>query len=60
MDEEKLTILVQELEGWYNLQHEDFDNDLVKDKCLKEIAREIHAICKEQAAQYYFHYTRAY
>jgi hypothetical protein len=24
----------------YNLQHQDYDNNLVKDKCWKEIARE--------------------
>jgi len=37
MDEEKLNVLVQELECWYNLQYEDFDNDLVKDRCWKEM-----------------------
>ena len=51
MDEEKLTILVQEPEWWYILQHEDFDNDLIKDKLWKKIAREIHAKYKEQVAQ---------
>jgi hypothetical protein len=60
MDEEKLIVLVHEPECWYNLQHEDFDNDLVKYRCWKEIVREIQAKCKERATQYYFHYTKAY
>jgi hypothetical protein len=60
MDEEKLTVLVQEPECWYTLQHEDFEDDMVKDKRWKEIAREIHAKCKERAAQYYFHYKKVY
>jgi hypothetical protein len=54
MNEQQLISLVQGRECWYNLQHEDFDNDLVKDKCWKERAREIHAKCKEQSAQYFF------
>jgi bifunctional pyridoxal-dependent enzyme with beta-cystathionase and maltose regulon repressor activities len=39
MDEEKLIILVQGHECLYNLQH-DYDNNLVKDNCWKEIAGE--------------------
>jgi hypothetical protein len=38
MDEEKLIILVQGHESFYNLQHNDYDNNLVKDNCWKEIA----------------------
>jgi hypothetical protein len=40
MDEEKLIILVQGRECLYNLQHNDYDNSLVKDNCWKEIAGE--------------------
>jgi hypothetical protein len=45
MDEEKLIILVQGhtryIRTWlYNLQHNDYDNNLVKDNCWKEIAGE--------------------
>jgi hypothetical protein len=40
MDEEKLIILVQGHECLYNLQHSDYDNNLVKDNCWKEIAGE--------------------
>jgi hypothetical protein len=47
--DEKLIILVQGHEGEYNLQHRDYDNNLVKDNCWKEIAGELHAQCKEQA-----------
>jgi hypothetical protein len=43
MDKEKLIILVQGHECLYNLQHKDFDNNLVKDNCWKEIAGELHA-----------------
>jgi hypothetical protein len=60
MNEETLTILAHEPKCWYSLQYEDFDNDLLKGKCWKEIVREIRAKCKEKAAQYYFHYTKAY
>jgi len=49
MDEEKLIILVQGHECLYNLQHKDYDNNLVKDNCWKEIAGEVHAQGKEQA-----------
>jgi hypothetical protein len=42
MDEEKLIILVQGHVCLYNLQHNDYDNSLVKDNCWKEIA-ELHA-----------------
>jgi hypothetical protein len=38
MDEEKLIILVQGHECLYNLQHNNYDNSLVKDNCWKEIA----------------------
>jgi hypothetical protein len=37
MGEEKL-ILVKEHECLYNLQHKDYDNNLVKDNCGMEIA----------------------
>jgi hypothetical protein len=47
MDEEKLIILVQGHERWYNLQHKDYDNNLVKDNCWKEIAADLHAQDKE-------------
>jgi hypothetical protein len=40
MDEEKLIILVQGQECLYNLQHNDYDNNLVKGNCWKEIAGE--------------------
>jgi hypothetical protein len=36
MDEEKLIILVQGQECLYNLQHKDYDNNLIKDNCWKE------------------------
>jgi hypothetical protein len=38
VDEEKLIILVQGHECLYNLQHKDYDNNLVKDNCWKEMA----------------------
>jgi hypothetical protein len=47
MDEEKLIILVQRHECLYNLQHKDYDNNLVKDNCWKEIAGEVKAQDKE-------------
>jgi hypothetical protein len=31
----------------YNLQHKDYDNNLVKDNSLKEIAEELHTQDKE-------------
>jgi hypothetical protein len=40
MDEEKLIILVQGHECLYNLQHNDYYKNLVKDNCWKEIAGE--------------------
>jgi hypothetical protein len=40
MDDEKLIILVQGHECLYNLQHNDYVNNLVKDNCWKEIAGE--------------------
>jgi hypothetical protein len=40
MDGEKLIILVQGHECLYNLQHKDYDNNLVKDNFWKEIAGE--------------------
>jgi hypothetical protein len=43
MEEETLIILVQRLEYLYNLQHKNYDNNLVKDNCWKEIAGELHA-----------------
>jgi hypothetical protein len=47
MDEGMLIILVQGHECLYNLKRKDYDNNLVKDKCLKQIAREHHAQGKE-------------
>jgi len=38
----------------YNLQHKDYNNNLVMDNCWKEIAGEVHAEGKEQATQYLF------
>jgi hypothetical protein len=47
MDEKRLIILVQGHECLYNLQHKDYDNNLVKDNSWKEIAGELHAQDKE-------------
>jgi hypothetical protein len=41
--DEKFIILVQGHECLYNLQRKDYDNNLVEDNCLKEIAGELHA-----------------
>ena len=43
MNEEKLIILGQGHKCLYNLQHEDYDNNLVKDNCWKETAAAVHA-----------------
>jgi hypothetical protein len=43
MDEKKLIILMQGHECLYNLQHKDYDNNLVKDNSWKEKAGELHA-----------------
>jgi hypothetical protein len=43
MEEKKLIILVQGHECLYNLQHKDYDNNLVKDNSWKEIGGELHA-----------------
>jgi len=59
MDEKKLIILVQGHECLYNLQHKDYDYNLVKDNCWKETA-EVHAQGKEQATHYFVHYRKAY
>jgi hypothetical protein len=48
MDEAKLIILVQGHECLYNLQHKDYDNNLVKDNCWKERVGEVHAQGKEE------------
>ena len=53
-------ILARGHECLYNLQHKDYDNNLVKDSCWKEIAGEVHAQGKEQATQYFVHYRKAY
>jgi hypothetical protein len=58
MDEEKLIILVQGHECLYNLQHKDYDKNLVKDNCWKEIAGEVHAQGKEQATQHFVRYRK--
>jgi broad-specificity NMP kinase len=49
MDEKKLIILVQGYDSLLlnDLQHKDYDNNLVKDNSWKEIAGEIHAQDKE-------------
>jgi hypothetical protein len=47
MDEKQLIILLQGLECLYNLQHRDYDNNLVKDSSWKEIAGELNAQDKE-------------
>jgi hypothetical protein len=49
MEEKKLIILEQGHECLYkyNLQHEDYDNNLVKDSSWKKIAGELHAQDKE-------------
>ena len=44
----------------YNLQHKDYDRNLVKDNCWKEIAGEVQSQDKEQATQYFVHYRKAY
>jgi len=44
----------------YNLQHKDYDNNLVKDNCWKETAVEARAQGKEPATQYFVHYRKAY
>jgi hypothetical protein len=59
MDEEKLIILVQVHECLYSLQHKDYDNNLVKDNCWKEIAGELHAQGKEEATRYFVRYRTA-
>jgi hypothetical protein len=48
IDEKKLIVLVQGHECMYNLQHRDYDNNLLKDNFWKEIAGELHAQDKEQ------------
>jgi hypothetical protein len=42
MDEEKIIILVQGHVYLYNLQHNDYDNNSVKDNCWKETAGKWH------------------
>jgi hypothetical protein len=59
MEDEKLIILMQGHECWYNLQHKDYGNNLVKDNCWKEIAGELHEQGKEQVTQYFVHYRTA-
>jgi hypothetical protein len=44
---ENLIVLVQGHECLYNLQHKDYDNNLVKDNSCKEIAGELNAQDKE-------------
>jgi len=41
----------------YNLEHEDYDNSLMKDISWKEVAGEDHAKGNEQAAQYVIHHA---
>jgi hypothetical protein len=43
MYEKALIILVQGHECLYNLQHKDYDNNLVKDNSWKEIVGELNA-----------------
>jgi hypothetical protein len=47
MDEEKRIVLVQGHECLYNLQHNDYDNNLLKDNSWKEKAGEPQAQDKE-------------
>jgi hypothetical protein len=47
MEEEKLIILVQGHECLYNLQRNDYNTNLVKDNCWKEMAGELQAQNKE-------------
>jgi 5'(3')-deoxyribonucleotidase len=47
MDKKQLIILVQGHKCLYNLQHKDYDNNLVKDSSWKEIAGELHEQDKE-------------
>jgi hypothetical protein len=47
MDEKELIVLVQGHGCLYNLQHKDYDDNLVKDSSWKEIAGELHAQDKE-------------
>jgi hypothetical protein len=47
MDEEKLIILVQGNECLYNLQHKDYDKNVVKDNSWKEMTGKLHAQDKE-------------
>jgi tRNA(His) 5'-end guanylyltransferase len=47
MDEKKPIILVQGHEYMYNLQHKDYNNNLVKYNFWKEIAGELHSQDKE-------------
>ena len=42
----------------YNLQPEDYDNNLVKENSWKEVAGEDHAEGNEQAAQYFVHLAK--
>jgi hypothetical protein len=52
MDEEKLIVVVQEYECLYNLEHRDYDNNLIKENSWKEIAEELHTKGKKQLSQY--------
>jgi len=60
IDVEKLIVVMQGHECLYNLQHKDYDNNLAKDNFWKEIAEEVRAQGKEQAARYFVHYRKAY
>jgi hypothetical protein len=46
MDELKLIILVQGHECLYNLQHNDYDNNLVKDNCWNALSKKCLRIHK--------------
>jgi hypothetical protein len=42
VDDGKLIILVQEFECVCSLQHENYDENFVRGKCLKETGSEVH------------------
>jgi hypothetical protein len=57
--EEKLIILVQGHECFYNIQRKDYYKNIVKDNCWKEVTG-FHAKGKEQVTQNFVHYRISY
>jgi hypothetical protein len=51
VDEKKLIIWVQGHRSLYNLEHKDYDNNLVKDSSWKEIAGELPQHCQRMAGE---------